>query len=152
MPKEIHVSEPISIAEAKELLMKRYDEAKEKKEELSYMQSIALDHAISTTRTTGADARKVINELIEKFRISNLGAISLANTLPDTIDEVRQILDPESKKMETETIEEILKILNKAERVKPDFSKIEYPSDEDEFEKEFEDEKEIPSDIPEDLL
>lgn len=146
MPKEIHHSEPISIAEAKELLMQRAKEAKEQEEELSYMQSVALDHAIITARSSGEDARKLIDELIETYRISNIGAISLSNSLPTTIDEVRQILDPESKKMDTETIEAILERINQVDRADPDFEFFE----EDEN-LEFYEDKEVEEGLPEGL-
>lgn len=147
MPKEIHVSKPISIPEARELLIKREKEAREKRVDLSYMQGIALDHALITSRTTGAAARELIEDLIETHRISNLGAIALTNTLPDTIDEVRQILEPESRKMETEVLESILERIRGTDRLtEADYSLYDEPTDD------FIEDKEIPDDIPEDVI
>lgn len=145
MPKEIHVSQPISIPEARELLIKREHEAREKRQDLSYMQGVALDHALIVSRTTGTAARQLIEDLIENHRISNLGAIALANTLPDTIDEIRQVLEPESRKMTTEVLEEILELIQHTDRLKEEDYMLYSDVDEDMF---YDDEKELPDDIP----
>ncbi len=149
MPKEIHSSQPITIAEAFELLKEREKDAIAQDKELSYMQKEAMDHARFTTRLTGEDASSLSTRLMEEMGISPLGAISLTNTLPTTIDEVRQILDVEARKMETETIKKILEIIQSVERIEEIPEEEYYTVEEEEFdlvEKEI-DESQIPDDL-----
>ena len=113
MPEEIHYSEPISLPEVRELLLKRLQET----DDLSYVQRIALEHAQLVARVESDKAIELIDELVEKFRISNKGAITLANYMPDTIDEIRQLLDKDATLMETETIQEILETLSSVDRL-----------------------------------
>ena len=145
MPKEIYRSDPISLPEVKKLLLDR-----SKEEELSYMQRIALEHAQIVARITDEDAKRLIDIFVEKYRLSNNGAITLANYMPNTIDEIRQLLGKDAISMETETIEEILnelsniKLLDDKEKY-IDIDKLER-AEEAEEEKEVDD-----SQIPEDL-
>ncbi|MHA2170727.1 MAG: hypothetical protein ACXAB7_12605 [Candidatus Kariarchaeaceae archaeon] len=107
MPKEIYHSEPISIPEVKQLLIARAKDG----DELSYMQRIALEHAQLVTKISAESAKSLIEELMEKFRLSDKAALTLANFMPNTIDEIRQLLGKEIVAMETETVEEILESL-----------------------------------------
>ena len=147
MPEEIHYSEPISLPEVRELLLKRLQET----DDLSYVQRIALEHAQLVSRIDSDKAKELIDDLVEKFRISEKGAITLANFMPDTIDEIRQLLDKDATLMETETIQEILETLSSVERLstKDKEKSMEIAIGSDEI---IEDEKEIDeSMIPEDL-
>ncbi|MHA2091653.1 MAG: hypothetical protein ACW98K_12425 [Candidatus Kariarchaeaceae archaeon] len=107
MPKEIYHSEPISIPEVKQLLIARAKDG----DELSYMQRIALEHAQLVTKISAESAKSLIEELMEKFRLSDKAALTLANFMPNTIDEIQQLLGKEIVAMETETVEEILESL-----------------------------------------
>ncbi|MCH8907510.1 MAG: hypothetical protein IH840_10510 [Candidatus Heimdallarchaeota archaeon] len=111
MPKEVYHSEPISIPEVKKLLLSRAREG----EELSYMQRIALEHAQLVSRIDAKVAKELVDLLIEKFRLTNKGAITLANYIPTTVDEVRQLLWKEALSMETETLEQILEEVSKVD-------------------------------------
>ncbi len=146
MPKEIYRSDPISLPEVKKLLLER-----SKEEELSYMQRIALEHAQIVARISEEDAKRLIDIFVEKYRLSDNGAITLANYMPDTIDEIRQLLGKDAISMETETIEQILgelsniKLLDDKEKY-IDLDKLEHAE-------EAEEEKEVDeTQIPEDLL
>ncbi len=146
MPKEIYQSEPISIPEVKDLLIKRSQDG----EELSYMQRIALEHAQLVSRISAESSQKLMTELIEKFRLSDKAAITLANYLPDMIDEIRQLLGKEVSMMETETITEILELLLAVEKIEEKDRRIDIDSLESKETEE--EEKEIDSStIPEDL-
>ena len=147
MPEEIHYSEPISLPEVRELLLKRLQET----DDLSYVQRIALEHAQLVSRVESGKAIELIDELVEKFRISNKGAITLANYMPDTIDEIRQLLDSDATLMETETIQEILETLSSVDRLsaKDKEKSMQITNSQDEI---IEDEKEIDEPmVPEDL-
>lgn len=147
MPKEVYHSDPISIPEVRELLIDRAKEG----EELSYMQRIALEHAQLVSRISSEKSKELIDELIEKFRISTKAAITLANFIPTTVDEVRQLLWKEALSMETETLEEILELVSKTELLE-EATKNKQIADLDEQPEDEEDEKEVDdSMIPDDL-
>ncbi len=146
MPKEIYHSEPISIPEVKQLLIARAKDG----DELSYMQRIALEHAQLVTKISAESAKSLIEELMEKFRLSDKAALTLANFMPNTIDEIRQLLGKEIVTMETETVEEILESLLAVELL----DEMEKAIDIDEIEgiPQDDEEKEIDeSMVPEDL-
>lgn len=147
MPKEVYHSEPISIPEVKELLLSRAREG----EELSYMQRIALEHAQLVSRIDAKVSKELVGLLIEKFRLTNKGAITLANYIPTTVDEVRQLLWKEALSMETETLEQILEEVSKvdildAAQKKPEIDDLTPDNNEEEEETEVDS-----SMIPEDL-
>lgn len=147
MPKEVYHSEPISIPEVKELLLSRAREG----EELSYMQRIALEHAQLVSRIDAKVSKELVGLLIEKFRLTNKGAITLANYIPTTVDEVRQLLWKEALSMETETLEQILDEVSKvdildAAQKKPEIDDLTPDNNEEEEETEVDS-----SMIPEDL-
>lgn len=146
MPKEIYRSEPISLPEVKKLLLDRALE-----EDLSYMQRIALEHAQLVTRINVEDAKNLIDTFVEKYRLSDRGAITLANYMPTTIDEIRQLLGKDAISMETETIEEILNELSNIQLLDDKEKYIDI--DRLDNAEEADDEKEIDeSEIPEDLV
>ena len=146
MPKEIHSSYAISIPTAKKLLKKREEDAWSQKEELSYIQKEALDHAIAASRCDAKDAEMLIVDLKKDFKLSNLNAITLSNILPNTIDEVRQLTSPDSKKMNTETIQAILDRVLKVKTI----TKVEKTiTSEEEFH--FEEKEVNPNQVPSDL-
>lgn len=147
MPKEIYHSTPISLPEVKKLLIERAKEG-----ELSYMQRIALEHAQLVSRISSENSKKLFDDLIEKFRLSDKAAITLANYMPDTIDEVRQLIGKEATTMETETIEEILSILNAIDRLSEqekfvDIDELEQTSEESDENDKGLDESLIPEDL-----
>lgn len=149
MPKEIHSSIPVSIPEVRELLLARKRDVEKDQEELSYMQMVALDHALLISQISAEDAKNLVENLMTTFNISDKGAITLANYMPDTIDEVRALLDPESKTMETEILEQILEMLNAVPRLEKK-GLLEEATEED-YDNLDDFGKEVPEDIPEEL-
>ena len=79
--------------------------------ELSYMQRIALEHAQLTSRITAETAENLIGTLVENFRLSKKGSITLANFIPNSIDEIKVLLGKEAGNFEQETFDEMLKLL-----------------------------------------
>jgi len=149
MPKEIYESNPISIPEVRQLLIDRAKEG----EELSYMQRIALEHAHLTSRISAETANHLIEELVEKFSLSKKGAITLANFIPDMVEEIKVLLGKESGNFEQETFEEMLELLLSVELLSPEQAEIELESIDEEEEESFgEEEKEVDDAmIPDDL-
>lgn len=150
MSKEIYESDPISIPEVRQLLLDRANEG----DELSYMQRIALEHATLTSRVSAKVAKSLVEELMEKFSLTKKGSITLANFLPDTVDEIKVLLGKESGNFEQETFEEMLNILLGVETLSMDqrAQELMQIDEEEEFDSEESDDKEIDeSIIPEDL-
>jgi DNA-directed RNA polymerase subunit F len=147
LPKEIYESDPISIPEVRELLLARAKEG----DELSYMQRIALEHAHLTSRVTSEVAENLVRELMEKFRITKKGAITLANFIPDTTDEIKLLLGKEAGSFEQETFLEIKDTLVKVELLDESQRMMDLDSIEDSEFEEKEDKEIDESMIPEDL-
>ena len=149
MPKEIYESDPISIPEVRQLLLDRAKEG----EELSYMQRIALEHANLTSRVSAEVASSLISSLMDRFSVSKKGAITLANFVPNTIDEIKVLLGKESGNFEQETFEEMLELLLSIDLLSPEQRESELEELDEEAEAEIlDDDKEIDeSIIPEDL-
>ena len=150
MPKEIYERDPISIPEVRQLLLDRAMEG----EELSYMQRIALEHAHLTSRISAEAARSLIDELMNRFSMSKKGAITLANFMPDVIEEIKVLLGKEAGNFEQETFEEMLDLLNSIEFLSPEERESELQAIDEEEETDFidDDDKDIDeSMIPEDL-
>lgn len=147
MPKEIRNKTAITIAEAYDLLMQREKDSKAYEMPLSFMQKEALEHARTTRKCSAADAKSLVKDLVEVYGVSTIAAITTTNTLPDTIDELREMLQPDSKKMNSENLQKIIARIEQIERLEIALS--------DTIEEEEEDllDKEIDMDqIPEDLL
>ncbi|MDH5401657.1 MAG: hypothetical protein OEZ01_04050 [Candidatus Heimdallarchaeota archaeon] len=147
IPKEIFHSKAISLPEVRNLLLKRAAEGNE----LSYMQRIALEHAHLTSRISAESSVKLVHDLIETFRISDKGAITIANYMPDNIHELRQLLGKEASDKETETLEKLIEMILSIERL-DEGQKEKELKDLDNAEEDEEDEKVVDeSIIPEDL-
>lgn len=146
LPKEINESEPISIPQVRELLIQRAKDG----DELSYMQRIALEHAQLTSRISATAAENLVSELVEKFRISNKGAITLANFIPSTVDEIKQLLGKEAT-FETDTFDEILQVLLSVDYLDESEREIDIDALDEESDLETEEKDLDESMIPEDL-
>ena len=108
MVKKVLSQRKLTIPEVYDYLVKRMESA-----EPTYFQRLALDHAELVRRTDKETALKIVNMLVEDFRVSDNGAISIANYLPNTIDELRAILGSEARlgagtTFTTEILEQIL--------------------------------------------
>ena len=85
MPKEIYESDPISVPEVRKILLDRAMEG----EDLSYMQRIALEHAQLTSRISSDVAKKLVDDLMKTFSMTKKSAITLANFIPNNIEELK---------------------------------------------------------------
>ncbi len=105
MVKKVYESRKITLPEALEYLRKRKEEGEE---DLNYYQRIALEHAEMFSKTNAKRARAIVEMLIEDYRLSEIAAISVANILPNTIDELRAVIGSEARTITTETLYEML--------------------------------------------
>lgn len=148
MPKEIYESDPISVPEVRKILLDRAMEG----EDLSYMQRIALEHAQSTSRISSDVAKKLVDDLMKTFSMTKKSAITLANFIPNNIEELKVLLGKEAGNYEQESFDKMLEKLNGLKLLTIDQIEKELKEIDDERAKSEEENKEIDeSMIPEDL-
>ena len=148
MPKEIYESDPISVPEVRKILLDRAMEG----EDLSYMQRIALEHAQLTSRISSDVAKKLVDDLMKTFSLTKKSAITLANFIPNNIEELKVLLGKEAGNYEQESFDKMLEKLNGLKLLTIDQIEKELKEIDDERAKSEEENKEIDeSMIPEDL-
>ncbi len=108
MPREIIAEEEITLAEVKKILTQRKKEG-----ELSFQQSITLEHAATFAKMTPAVAKKFVQRLIKNYGISRALAVQVANIAPTTIEELKVILDPRTTNLTEEQLIEIVDLVLK---------------------------------------
>ena len=109
MPKEIIGEEEISLPQVKKVLSKRAKEG-----ELSFQQSITLEHANTFSKMPPAVATKVIEKLMKSYNITRSLAVQVVNIAPVTPEEMRTILDARSSSVTDEQIAEIVDMIEKS--------------------------------------
>ena len=148
MPKEIYESDPISVPEVRKILLDRAMEG----EDLSYMQRIALEHAQLTSRISSDVAKKLVDDLMKTFSMTKKSAITLANFIPNNIEELKVLLGKEAGNYEQESFDKMLEKLNGLKLLTIDQIEKELKEIDDERAKSEDENKEIDeSTIPEDL-
>ena len=148
MPKEIYESDPISVPEVRKILLDRAMEG----EDLSYMQRIALEHAQLTSRISSDVAKKLVDDLMKTFSMTKKSAITLANFIPNNIEELKVLLGKEAGNYEQESFDKMLEKLNGLKLLTIDQIEKELKEIDDEKAKSEDENKEIDeSMIPEDL-
>ncbi len=106
MPREVLNKEPLTISEAMGILQARSEES-----ELSYWQRVAFEHAMQNARIEPEESRKIVKELIKKHKISKLSAFTIANILPPSIEELKDLLSKEPKILTDQDIKDIYDII-----------------------------------------
>jgi DNA-directed RNA polymerase subunit F len=91
-PKDVFEEKPVTLAEVKDILKKRESEG-----ELTYVQQVTLDYVNKFCKYSIEDAQKLKEELLTKFKISEITAIQIVNlsTPPTSTLELNLILDKE---------------------------------------------------------
>ncbi len=109
MPKEIINEEEITLAQVKKVLTQRGKEG-----ELSFQQSITLEHASSFSKMAPAVSVKVVEKLMKDYKLSRSQAVQVVNISPINPEELKTILDARSTNLTDEQIISIVDfIINK---------------------------------------
>lgn len=109
MPKEIVSEEEITLPQVKKVLAKRAKEG-----ELSFQQTITLEHASAFSKMAPAVAIKVVEKLMKTYNISRSLAVQVVNIAPTSPEEMRTILDARSTSLTPEQIAEIVDFVAKS--------------------------------------
>ena len=99
---------PITMAEAKEIMMER-----EKKGELGYEQKLAIEHLKKFTKLGKKESEALLEELNSIVRMSPETAIQIVSILPKNPDEVRLAFSKEKFSLTEEEINKILEAVRK---------------------------------------
>ena len=108
MPKEIINEEEVTLPQVKKLLGQRSKEG-----ELSFQQSITLEHASSFSRMAPAVATKLVERLLKSFDINRAQAVQIVNIAPITVEELKSILDTRATSLTDEQLIEIVDLVVK---------------------------------------
>ena len=103
MARKVLDTKPIPTADARRLLEKT------KQDELGEFQRRTLDYTMKFSKIGATKAEKLVRELSDKFQLDRKDAIQIANTMPNTIEELRTILAVKGRVIGTSQLEEILK-------------------------------------------
>lgn len=104
--KKIIETDPITIAEVKEML-----EERAKSHELNYEQNLALDHVTKFAKIDEQTATELVDEL--KEIIKKIQAIKLADIMPQDMADMRLMYAKERGSHKKEELEKLLEIINK---------------------------------------
>lgn len=108
MPREIVAEEEVTLAQVKKILTQRKKEG-----ELSFQQSITLEHASTFAKMAPAVAGKLVERLIRNYEIPRMLAVQVVNIAPTTIEELKVILDQHHPSLTEEQLNEIVELVIK---------------------------------------
>ncbi len=108
MPKEIISEEEVTLPQVKKLLAQRGKEG-----ELSFQQSITLEHAGSFSRMAPAVSVKVVEKILKSYDLNRSQAVQIVNIAPTTIEELKSILSSRSTNLTDEQLIEIVDLIIK---------------------------------------
>lgn len=106
MPREGLDKKPLTISEAMRILQVRSEES-----ELSYWQRVAFEHAMQNARIEPEESREIVEKLIKKYKLTELSAYSIANVLPPSLEELKDMLSKEPQILTDSDIKEIFIII-----------------------------------------
>lgn len=99
---------PVGMAEAKKIMSSR-----EKSEELSYEQKLAVEHLNKFTKISYEDAQKFLEDISQVLRMSPETTVKIIDLLPQTPDELRMIFAREKFSLKEDEIQKILELVKK---------------------------------------
>ena len=104
---KINSSNPVSVAEAKELINKRLKDG-----ELNYEQTLAIEHAEKFANGTAKAMKKKAEELVKKNEKLTLEtAVKIVDIEPKNISTLKSIMLKDKIELTDEELTEILKLL-----------------------------------------
>lgn len=106
MPKEIVSEEEVPLPLVKKLLSKRGKEG-----ELSFQQSITLEHASTFSRMAPAEAAKLVDRLMKSYDLTRFQAVQVVNIAPVNVEELKTVLDAKSTDLTEEQLVEIAELI-----------------------------------------
>jgi DNA-directed RNA polymerase subunit F len=106
MPRDVLDKKPLTISEAMRILQQRSEES-----ELSYWQRVAYEHAMQNARIEPEESREILAKLLKEFDLSELSAFTIANILPPSPDELKDLLQKEPKMLTEKEISKMFEVI-----------------------------------------
>jgi DNA-directed RNA polymerase subunit F len=106
MPRDVLDKKPLTISEAMRILQQRSEES-----ELSYWQRVAYEHAMQNARIEPEESREILEKLLKEFDLSELSAFTIANILPPSPEELKDILQKEPKMLTDSEISKMFEVI-----------------------------------------
>jgi len=106
MPKEIISEEEITLPQVKKILTQRGKEG-----ELSFQQSITLEHASAFSKMAPAVSAKLVEKLMKDYNLSRAQAVQIVNIAPVNPEELKTIIDARSTNLTDEQFIEIVDLI-----------------------------------------
>ncbi len=106
MPRDVLDKKPLTISEAMRILQQRSEES-----ELSYWQRVAYEHAMQNARIEPEESREILEKLLKEFDLSELSAFTIANILPPSPEELKDILQKEPKMLTESEISKMFEVI-----------------------------------------
>lgn len=107
MARKILIEKVITNSEAKSVL------EKVKEEELGEFQRRTLDFTRRFAKLPPEKASKLVEELSSKLQLDRNDAIQIANTVPQSVEELRAVLTVKGRFVSTEQLNGILEIMKR---------------------------------------
>lgn len=113
--KKVIDTEPITISEAKEILMKKVEEKADENNEVdghqfTYEQNLTIDYVNKFALLDADDARELVSKLEEY--LTKVQAVKVVDLMPEDLDDLRLIFAKERGNFETETLQNVLDLLD----------------------------------------
>ncbi|TFG32218.1 hypothetical protein EU527_10650 [Candidatus Thorarchaeota archaeon] len=109
MPKEVISEEEVPLPLVKKMLAQRGKEG-----ELSFQQSITLEHATAFSKMAPAVSVKVMEKLMKTYNLSRAQSVQIVSIAPVTIEELKSVLDTRSTSLTDEQLTEIVDLIIKS--------------------------------------
>lgn len=106
MPRDVLDKKPLTISEAMRILQQRSEES-----ELSYWQRVAYEHAMQNARIEPEESREILEKLLKDFDLSELSAFTIANILPPSPEELKDLLQKEPKMLTEAEISKMFEVI-----------------------------------------
>jgi DNA-directed RNA polymerase subunit F len=106
MPKEIISEEEITLPQVKKILTQRGKEG-----ELSFQQSITLEHASAFSKMAPAVSAKLVDKLMNNYNLSRAQAVQIVNIAPVNPEELKTIIDARSTNLTDDQFIEIVDLI-----------------------------------------
>lgn len=113
--KKVIDSEPITISEAREILMKKVEEKADENNEVdghqfTYEQNLTIDY-VNKFALLPADDAKELRTKLEEY-LTPQQAVKVVDIMPEDLDDLRLIFAKERRIIETDTLQSILDLVD----------------------------------------
>lgn len=113
--KKVIDTKPITISEAKEILLNKIEQKADENNEVdgrqfTYEQNLTIDYVTKFALLDADDAKELVSKLEEY--LTTVQAVKVVDLMPEDLDDLRLIFAKERGTFETETLQNVLDLLD----------------------------------------